>query len=49
MCDLDHPILVGVENIDSWCTRKGDLQCAFPLDVQMVPSFVIIVAACWHS
>jgi hypothetical protein len=26
------------ENIDSWCTRKRDLQHAFHLDVLMVPS-----------
>jgi hypothetical protein len=38
MCDLDHPILVDAENIDSWCARKGDLQRALPLDVLMVRS-----------
>jgi hypothetical protein len=44
MRDLDHPILVGVENIDSWHARKGNLQCAFPLDVPMVPSYPITTA-----
>jgi hypothetical protein len=43
--DLDHPILVGAKNTDSWHTRKKDLQCAFPLDVLMVPSSVIAVVA----
>jgi hypothetical protein len=42
--DLDHHVLVGVENTNSWCTRKGDLQRDFPLDVPMVPSSVITVA-----
>jgi hypothetical protein len=37
--------LVGVENTDRWRTGKGDLQCAFPLGILMVPSSVIIVAA----
>jgi hypothetical protein len=36
--DLDHPILAGAENTDSWCVRKGDLQRAILLDVLMVPS-----------
>jgi hypothetical protein len=45
MCDLDHHILVGAENIDSWHAMKGDLERAFPLDVLMVPSSVITVAA----
>jgi hypothetical protein len=45
MRDLYHPILFGAENIDRWHGRNGDLQCAFPLDVPMVPSFVITVAA----
>jgi hypothetical protein len=38
MRDLDHPVLTGEKNTDSWRTRKGDLQRAFPLDVLMVPS-----------
>jgi hypothetical protein len=38
MRDLDHPILAGVENTDSWPSRNWDLQCAFPIDVLMVPS-----------
>jgi hypothetical protein len=36
--DLDHPVLAGVENTDSWHARKGELQRAFPLDVLMIPS-----------
>jgi hypothetical protein len=32
------------KNTDSWRTRMGDLQCAFPLDVMRVPSSVITVA-----
>jgi hypothetical protein len=44
-CDLDHPVLAGVENTNSWCTKKRDLQRAFPLDVPMVPSSVITIAA----
>jgi hypothetical protein len=42
--DLDHAILVNAQNTNSWCTKKGDLQCAFPLDVPMVPSSTIIIA-----
>jgi hypothetical protein len=38
-------LLAGVENTDSWRAGKGDLQCAFPLGILMVPSSVIIVAA----
>jgi hypothetical protein len=45
MRDLDHPILAGAENTNSWCSRKGDLQRAFPLDVPMVPSYMITIAA----
>jgi hypothetical protein len=37
--------LAGAKNIDSWCARKGDLQCAIPLDVLMVLSSAITVAA----
>jgi hypothetical protein len=44
MCNLDHPILVGAKNTNSWCARKGDLQRDFPLDVPMVLSSVITVA-----
>jgi hypothetical protein len=36
--------LVGAKNTDSWHTRKGDLQRAFPVDVSMVPSSVITIA-----
>jgi hypothetical protein len=42
--DLDHLVLASEENTDSWHTRKGDFQHAFPLDVPMVPSSVIIIA-----
>jgi hypothetical protein len=41
MRDLNHPVLAGAKNIDSWHARKGDLQCAFLLDVLMVPSSAI--------
>jgi hypothetical protein len=43
--DLDHPVLASAKNTDSWHARKGDLQDAFPPDVLMVPSSVIILAA----
>jgi hypothetical protein len=43
--DLDHPILVDAENTDSWCSRNGDLQHAFPLDVSMVPSLELSFVA----
>jgi hypothetical protein len=45
MWDLDHHIIAGVENTDSWPARKGDLQCAFPLDVLMVPSLKLFFLA----
>jgi hypothetical protein len=45
MHNLDHPVLASVENTDSWHARKGDLQCDFPLEVPMVPSSVITIAA----
>jgi hypothetical protein len=45
MRDIDHPILAGAKNTDSWHTRKGDFQCAFTLDVLMVPSSAITVTA----
>jgi hypothetical protein len=38
MQDLDHPILVGAKNIDSWHTGTEDLHRAFSLDILMVPS-----------
>jgi hypothetical protein len=41
--DLDHPILAGAENIESWHIRKGDLQCVFLLDIMMVASSTITV------
>jgi hypothetical protein len=37
--------LIGAKNTNSWHARKGDLQRAFPLDVLMVPSSAIVVAA----
>jgi hypothetical protein len=48
--ELGHTILktlyfAGAENTDSWHTRKGDLQRAFPLDILIVPSSAIIVTA----
>jgi hypothetical protein len=41
--DLDHPILASVKTTNSWCARSGDLQCAFPLDIPMVPSSAIAI------
>jgi hypothetical protein len=38
MHDLDHPILAGAENTNSWHGMKGGLQRAFPLYVLMVTS-----------
>jgi hypothetical protein len=37
--------LANAKNTDSWHAGKGDLQRAFPLDVLMVPSYVITIAA----
>jgi hypothetical protein len=37
--------LASAKNMDSWHARNGDLQRAFPLDVLMVPSSTIVVAA----
>jgi hypothetical protein len=37
--------LTGAENTDSWCAMKGDLQCAFPVDLPMVPSSTIAITA----
>jgi hypothetical protein len=37
--------LTSAKNTDSWCARKGNLQCAFPLGVSMVHSFALIVSA----
>jgi hypothetical protein len=42
--NLDHPVLAGAENIDSWHGRKGDLQHAFPLDVLVVTSQKLSIA-----
>jgi hypothetical protein len=43
--DLDHPISCPCNNTDSWCSRKGYLQHATPLDVLMVPSSSIPITA----
>jgi hypothetical protein len=37
--------LVGAKNNDSWCTKKGDLQRAFPLYVLMFPTSALTIAA----
>jgi hypothetical protein len=37
--------LVSAKNTYSWHVRKGDLQCAFHLDILMVPSSVLTVTA----
>jgi hypothetical protein len=37
--------LASAKNTNSWHARKGDLQCAFPLDVLMVPSSSLTIAA----
>jgi hypothetical protein len=36
--------LFGAKNIDSWCVRKGNLQCVSPLHVLMVHSSVLAVS-----
>jgi hypothetical protein len=43
--DFDHPVSCRCKKTDSWHSRKGDLQRAFPVDVPMVPSSVLTVAA----
>jgi hypothetical protein len=48
--EQEHAILTtlylpDVKNIDSWRARKGHLQRSFPLDVLMIPSSVVTVAA----
>jgi hypothetical protein len=45
MRDLDHPVFVDAENTNSWCARKVTLQRSLPLDVLMVPSSALAVAA----
>jgi hypothetical protein len=45
MRDLNHLFLAGAKNTDCWRTRKGDLQRAFPLDILMVPSSALALAA----
>jgi hypothetical protein len=37
--------LASAKNTNSWHDKKEDLQHAFPLDVSMVPSLVLVVAA----
>jgi hypothetical protein len=43
--DLDHPVLAVAKSTDSWHAGKGDLQRAFLLDVLMVPSSALAIAA----
>jgi hypothetical protein len=45
MRDLDQPVFLHPKDTDSWHARKGDLQHAFPLDILMIPSSAITVAA----
>jgi hypothetical protein len=33
MCDIDHHVIAGAKNTDSWHAKKRDLQHAYPLDV----------------
>jgi hypothetical protein len=47
--ELEHTILTTMyfavtKNTDSWHARKGDLQCAFTLDVLMVHSSMFAVS-----
>jgi hypothetical protein len=37
--------LVSAKNTNSWCTRKGDLQCATPLDILTASSSSIAITA----
>jgi hypothetical protein len=43
--NLGHHVLVIAENNDNWHARKEDLQRAFSLDVLMVPSSALVIAA----
>jgi hypothetical protein len=43
--DLGHHVLVVAENNDNWHAMKEDLHGAFSLDVLMVSSSVLIIAA----
>jgi hypothetical protein len=45
MRDLDYPVSCRCKKTNSWRARKGDLQRVFPLDVSMVPSSALAVAA----
>jgi hypothetical protein len=45
MHNLDQSILASAKNTNSWLTSKGDLHRAFPLDILMVPSSVLAIAA----
>jgi hypothetical protein len=47
--ELEHVIFAtlyfaSVENTDSWHARRGDLKCAFPLDILMVHSSALAVS-----
>jgi hypothetical protein len=44
MRDLGHRVFANLENTDSWCSRKGDLQRAFHLDVLMVTTFAHVIS-----
>jgi hypothetical protein len=44
-CDLNHPVLSGAKNTNSWHASKGDLQRAIPLNVLMVPSYSLAIAS----
>jgi hypothetical protein len=37
--------LADAKNTDRWCAKKENLQHAFPLDVMVVPSSTIVIAA----
>jgi hypothetical protein len=43
--DLSQPFLTDAKNTNSWHARNGDLQCVFPLDILMVPSSALTIAA----
>jgi hypothetical protein len=41
---LTTQYLADAKNTDSWCARKGHMQCAFPIDVSKLRSSTIVVA-----
>jgi hypothetical protein len=45
MRDLNHLVLSSAKNTNSWHAMKEDLQRAFPLDILMVPSSALSIAA----